>query len=56
MGEEEKDLRYSEEVHSAGGTFFPLVVESMSLWSDDSLAIIVEAGCKQDYLKILFIF
>ena len=37
MGEEENDLRYSEEVHSTGDTFFPLVVESSGLWSDDSL-------------------
>ena len=47
---------YSEEVDSAGGTFFPLLVESYGLWSDDSLIKIIETDCKQDYLKIHFIF
>ena len=37
MGEEEKDLCYSEEVDSAGSTFFPLLVESYGYWSDDTL-------------------
>ena len=36
-GEEEKDLRHEQDLESAGGTFFPLVVESFGLWSDDSV-------------------
>ena len=36
-GEEEKDFHHEEEVNAAGGSFFPLVVESFGIWSDDSL-------------------
>ena len=36
-GEIEKDSKHEEDVVSAGGLFFPLVVESLGLWTPSSL-------------------
>ena len=36
-GEIEKDSKHKKDVVSAGGLFFPLVVESLGLWTPSSL-------------------
>ena len=45
-GEMEKDERHELDVLSVGGMFFPLIVETLGLWTQSSLkAIIHEATC-----------
>ena len=38
-GEIEKDSRHEEDVTASGGIFFPLVVESLGLWTLSDLCI-----------------
>ena len=39
-GEVEKDSRHDEDVTASGGIFFPLVVESLGLWTPTSLQVL----------------
>ena len=39
-GEMEKDERHEREVTAAGGIFIPLVVETLGLWSPNSLKVL----------------
>ena len=39
-GEVEKDSRHEEDVTASGGIFFPLVVESLGLWTPTSLQVL----------------
>ena len=39
-GEIDKDGKREEEVNAAGGLFFPLIVETLGLWTPNSLRII----------------
>lgn len=39
-GEADKDSYYEDTVWAAGGIFAPLVVETLSLWSPNSLAVL----------------
>ena len=36
----DKDGKHEEEVNAAGGLFFPLIVETLGLWTPNSLRII----------------
>ena len=46
VAEMEKDDRHDARVTSAGGVFYPLVVESLSLWSPDSLETLKSISSK----------
>ena len=39
-GEMEMDTKYESSVAAAGGKFYPLIVESLGLWSPNSLQIL----------------
>ena len=45
-GEMEKDLQHQLNVESTGSLFYPLVVESLDLWSSSSLGILTNIGEK----------
>ena len=49
-GEAEKDTRHAQQVEEAGGLFFPLVVESLGLWTPSSLRVIKQIASKASSL------
>ena len=50
-GEIEKDERHKQEVVDAGGIFFPLVVETLGLWSPNSLRVLASIASKASSLS-----
>ena len=50
-GEIEKDERHEQEVVDAGGIFFPLVVETLALWSPNSLKVLTSIASKASSLS-----
>ena len=45
-GEMEKDLRHQLNVEPTGSLFYPLVVESLGLWSSSSLEVLTDIARK----------
>ena len=45
-GEMEKDLRHQLNVESTGSIFYPIVVESLGLWSSSSLEVLKDIARK----------
>ena len=50
-GEIERDERHKQEVVDAGGIFFPLVVETLGLWSPNSLKVLTSIASKASSLS-----
>ena len=50
-GEIEKDEKHEDDVLAAGGLFFPLVVESLGLWTPSSLKILKVIASKSSSLN-----
>ena len=46
-GEVEKDSRHEEDVTASGCIFFPLVVESLGLWTPTSLQVLWAIALKE---------
>ena len=53
-GEEEKDLRYDNEVTADGGNCYPLVVESFGYWMPSSLESLKQSNRSPPRKSYLF--
>ena len=48
-GEMDKDAKYGHDVSSAGCVFFPLVVETLGLWTDSSISLLCRISARSYY-------